>query len=342
MFEWRELFIPTILARGEVIRQSDISQFKLSGVGLTARIQGTKEYDLQIHAGLDWITCSCPFAQNNGLACKHMAALFIYCENNWTSSIAEFFKNSENSPLGLQSTRYKVKRLEKELEKEKKKIELAEKERIALERYQEWLRTEPQRQAEREERARIAEEKRKQKAIEEEEKRKRREERDRKRFEKKKAEEERLKRLEEERRIAEERVKKQNEEWEAQRRREQEEWERLRPIREANEKRERERLEIEAEEKRQERLDKETARKRRFLPKHIQQKLAEHDELIRLLEEAEREPSESILLPHEKRMRRLEETGWYYEDYDELGGTIFVDEYGNEYFVPEGYHLSFK
>lgn len=341
MLEWRELFIPTILCRGENISQSDISNVRISEEGLLAKIQGTATYDLHIHTGLDWILCSCPFAQNHGLACKHMAALFIYCENNWANEIIEFFKNSETSPLGQQAIKYKIKRLEKEHEKEKKKIELAEKERIALEEYQEWLRTEPQRQAEREERAKRAEERRKQRALKEEEKRKRREERERKRLEKLKAEEEKRKRLEEERRLAEEKAKKQREEWEAQRKKEQEEWERLRPIREENERRERERLAIEAEEKRQEKLDKETARKRRFLPKHIKEKLAELDELIRMMEDAERVPIERCPLPYEQRMRRLQETGWYYEDYDELDGTIFVDKYGNEYFVPNGFHPEF-
>ena len=103
----------------------------------------------------------------------------------------------------------------------------------------------------------------------------------------------------------------------------------------------RERIAIEAEEKIQEQLDKETARRRRFLPKHIQEKLAEYDELIRLLEEAEKEPMERTSTPHEKRLRRLQETGWYYEDYDELEGTVYVDKYGNEYFVPNGYHPEF-
>jgi selenide,water dikinase len=58
-------------------------------------------------------------------------------------------------------------------------------------------------------------------------------------------------------------------------------------------------------------------------------------------EEAEKEPTERTSTPHEKRLRRLQETGWYYEDYDELEGTVYVDKYGNEYFVPNGYHPEF-
>ena len=60
-----------------------------------------------------------------------------------------------------------------------------------------------------------------------------------------------------------------------------------------------------------------------------------------MMEDAERVPIERCSLPHEQRKRRLQETGWYYEDYDELDGTIFVDKYGNEYFVPNGFHPEF-
>ena len=201
MLEWKELFIPTILERGKGLLPSDISNVSISKEGLIAKIQGTEKYELQIHTGLDWITCSCPFAQNNGLACKHMAALLIYCENNWTSEMEEFFKNSETSPMGQQATRCKIERLEKE--------------RRAFKRYQEWLQTEPQRQAERAERARLAEERKKESERKAEEKRKKQEERERKRQEKLKiVEEKRIKqeRVEEERRRQEIRKAREEEE----------------------------------------------------------------------------------------------------------------------------------
>lgn len=349
MFEWRELFIPTILERGKGISPTDLANVKVSDEGLTATIKGTETYDLQIHTGCEWISCSCPFAQNNGLACKHMAALLLHCENNMTAELEEFFRGSETSPLGEQAKRYKEKRLQKEREREAKKEERAEKERIAFEKYQEWLRTEPQRQAERAEKARLAEERRIERARQEEEKRKRREERERKRQERLQAQLAKLKALEEERRQQEEQLRIQREKWEAQRQREQaeleakrkkqqEEWERNAPIREANEKREAERLAREAEEKRQRQIDREVARKRRFLPKHIKKQLAEHDELIRLMEEAEREPQLRKPSKYEEGLRRMEETGWYYEDTDRLDGVFYVDKYGNEVFVPDGFH----
>ena len=340
MFEWRELFIPTILERGNKILQSNISEVHITEEGIRAKVKGTEEYDLLIRTGLNEMTCTCPFATQNNLACKHMAALLIFCENNWSREMAEFFKDSENSPFGKLAIKYKANRLEKERINAEKQAEKVERERIANEKYQEWLRQAPQRKAEQEEKARLAEERRKEKERLEEERRIRREEREKKRLERQRAEEEKLKKLEEERRQAEERWKKQREEWEARRKKEQEEWERLRPIREANEKREAERRAQEAEEKRQKEIDKKVARKRHSFPKKLKDELAEIDEQLKRLEEAERDPGggEFDKLTDSQ---RLEETGWYYSDEDELEGDYFVDKYGKEYFIPKGFHPEF-
>ena len=338
MFDWRELFIPIILNRGEKLPRGNISNVKISEQGLTAQIQGTEVYDLQINTGLDWISCSCPFAQNNGLACKHLAALFVYCEENWTNEMLVFFKNAENSRLGQQAIKYKIKRLEEELEKEREKLQDFETGGLVLENNQEWIRTDPQYQIKREEKARLVEERKKQKQVKEEEKRRKREERQRKYWEKIYKEEEERKRLQEERQFAEERAKKRIEEREAQRKKEQEEMECFRRALEERKERERERLAIEAEEKRQEKLDKKTARKMRRLPKRIQDKFKDDDEFIKMLEEAEREPRISDLSSDEEDLYRLKETGWYYDDVDKQEGYYCIDTDGKKIFILKGFH----
>lgn len=329
MLEWRELFIPTILERGKKILHNNISDVHITEEGIRAKVKGTEEYDLLIRIGLNEMTCTCPFAMRNNLVCKHMAALLIFCENNWSEGMAEFFKDSENSPLGRLAIKYKVNRMEKERINAEKQALKAERERIANEKYQERMRNEQQRKIEQVEKARLAEERRKEKAILEEERRIRREERKKKLLESLKAEEEKFKKLEEERKIAEER-----------RKRKREEWERLRPIREANEKREAERRVQEAEEQRQKKIDKVVARERHRFPKALKDELAEIDEQIKSLEDAERDlgGGEFDIMPDSE---RLKETGWYYSDDDLLEGDYFVDEDGKEYFVPEGFQPGF-
>ena len=60
MFEWRELFIPTILERGNKILQSNISEVHITEEGIRAKVKGTEEYDLLIRTGLNEMTCTCP------------------------------------------------------------------------------------------------------------------------------------------------------------------------------------------------------------------------------------------------------------------------------------------
>ena len=58
------------------------------------------------------------------------------------------------------------------------------------------------------------------------------------------------------------------------------------------------------------------------------------------LEEAERDPGggEFDKLTDSQ---RLEDTGWYYSDEDELEGDYIVDKYGKDYFIPKGFHPEF-
>ena len=68
--------------------------------------------------------------------------------------------------------------------------------------------------------------------------------------------------------------------------------------------------------------------------------LAEIDEQIKRLEESERDPGGGefdTMSPSQ----RLEETGWYYSDDEEMEGDYFVDEYGKEYFIPKGFYPEF-
>lgn len=337
MFEWRELFIPTILDRGKKIAESNIYDVHVTEEGLRAKVKGTEEYELLIRTSLNEITCSCPFALQNNLACKHMAALLLFCENNWSSEIAEFFNDSENKPLGKLAIKHKMERLEKEQIFAKKQLEKAEKQKLAYEKYQERLAKESQRQATQLERALLLEKRRKEREALEEARRVKREEREKKRIAKQREEEERLKKIKEERRLALENAAIMRKEWEARLKKEAEEAERLRPIREANEKREAERAEQEAEERRQKEIDKRVARKRRSFPKGLKDELAEIEERIKKLEDAERDPGGGEFGSLTER-QRLEETGWYYSDIDEVEGFTVVDKYGNETFIPDGFH----
>ena len=327
MFEWRELFNPTILDRGKKIAESNIYDVHVTEEGLRAKVKGTEEYELLIRTSLNEITCSCPFALQNNLPCKHMAALLLFCENNWSSEIAEFFNDSENKPLGKLAIKHKMERLEKE--------------QIFAKKHQERLAKESQRQAAQLERALLLEKRRKEREALEEARRVKREEREKKRIAKQREEEERLKKIKEERRLLLENAAIMRKEWEARLKKEAEEAERLRPIREANEKREAERAEQEAEERRQKEIDKRVASKRRSFPKGLKDELAEIEERIKKLEDAERDPGGGEFGSLTER-QRLEETGWYYSDIDEVEGFTVVDKYGNETFIPDGFHLESK
>ncbi len=80
---WREYFEDRILERGEKYwRQGCVRQLHDQGDMVTAIVQGTEDYDVEIvltNDMFDDADCTCPYA-GDGNACKHMAAVLFALE----------------------------------------------------------------------------------------------------------------------------------------------------------------------------------------------------------------------------------------------------------------------
>lgn len=80
---WRECFEDKILERGEKYwRQGRVRQLHEQGSTVTATVQGTEDYEVEIVLMDDWFddaSCTCPYA-GDGNTCKHMAAVLFALE----------------------------------------------------------------------------------------------------------------------------------------------------------------------------------------------------------------------------------------------------------------------
>ena len=103
MFEWKELFYPHILQRGEEIDASKISNIKIDKDGLHAVVIGTNKYNVFISKDFSKMTCSCPFAVQDETPCKHLAAVLLFCSEKYK----DFFEASDISFLGLKAKQIK-------------------------------------------------------------------------------------------------------------------------------------------------------------------------------------------------------------------------------------------
>ena len=89
----------------------------------------------------------------------------------------------------------------------------------------------------------------------------------------------------------------------------------------------------------QKQLDRESAMKKKHLPRWILKKLREDNDIVNQLVENEKELPQRELSEIEKNNIELKENGWYYVDEDPLECTEFVDKDGNVILVPDGFHL---
>lgn len=104
--DWRGLFSPTILERGQNISFENILNINITNNGLKAIIQGSEEYIVEIDAGLTKITCTCPFFKKHDIKrgmfsanCKHLACVFFYLETHWNDQLTKFFKDFNTSQI---------------------------------------------------------------------------------------------------------------------------------------------------------------------------------------------------------------------------------------------------
>lgn len=91
--QWRELFAPHILQRGEnyfydgSVDGLEAEENPDGTVTLSAMVAGTRDYDVEItlEYGLPVdMYCSCPYAAEN--LCKHMAAVLFEAESQGTKA----------------------------------------------------------------------------------------------------------------------------------------------------------------------------------------------------------------------------------------------------------------
>lgn len=81
--QWRALFPPRILRRGEAYYDSGaVRSLRQEGGQVLAQVQGQEGYQVEVRfcRGLveDW-ACSCPYGRE-GDPCKHLAAVFLALE----------------------------------------------------------------------------------------------------------------------------------------------------------------------------------------------------------------------------------------------------------------------
>lgn len=87
---WRNLFLGHILKRGYEIDKNNIKNINL-GNDITATILGSKEYNLLIANKFSYMECSCPC---EGYYCKHLAALFLYLEDNYKDILNKLYDSN--------------------------------------------------------------------------------------------------------------------------------------------------------------------------------------------------------------------------------------------------------
>lgn len=334
MFEWEWLFINKILERGRAINSTAILNLTINDDGLIATVLGTESYTVHIDKELDWISCTCPFASQNPVMCKHVAAILFYLEESKNEELVSFYKKLSQSPLAKKSLESKEKNQVREEVHQIKEKEKSEKERITVEKMAEWWRTLPERKAAEEEKKRLTKEKRK--------------EREKKALNKQIREEERLQRILEKIKEEEKKRKEQEVQWKKNLAEQERLWQEQKKKRIEEEKRRQIKLEIneveerkKAEEERQRKLDREVERKKKKLHKKFQDYFAEQDELLAQLERENQELDWSGT-PYSMEMERLKKTGWYYSDEDEIDGKTSIEKNGKRIFVPDGFHLTEK
>lgn len=87
--EWEDWFQSKILDRGYDYFERDlVKNFKIRGNKITAQVDGTKSYNVEITLKNDSIVdayCDCPYA-DEGNYCKHMAAVLYYFDESETSN----------------------------------------------------------------------------------------------------------------------------------------------------------------------------------------------------------------------------------------------------------------
>ena len=80
---WKRYFRDIILKRGADYALSDcVSDLKRDGLGWTAVVHGSKDYDVEIEMEDDeilYMSCTCPYADGDHY-CKHMAAVLFQWE----------------------------------------------------------------------------------------------------------------------------------------------------------------------------------------------------------------------------------------------------------------------
>ena len=83
--EWKNDFEPHILERGrQYWADGNVCSLSRDGDTVTAVVLGSEEYDVEIEfddGAVDWMDCSCPYAED-GSACKHMAAVLFALEED--------------------------------------------------------------------------------------------------------------------------------------------------------------------------------------------------------------------------------------------------------------------
>ncbi|MFC6201127.1 SWIM zinc finger domain-containing protein [Lactiplantibacillus nangangensis] len=85
---WQSLFQPQILARGvDYYQRGLVTEFKSTGDGVEATVEGSQLYDVAItfrHDKIQHALCDCPYAAE-GNYCKHMAAVLLYNDKPFTA-----------------------------------------------------------------------------------------------------------------------------------------------------------------------------------------------------------------------------------------------------------------
>ena len=84
MANWRDLFRPWILERGqEYFECGQVTELEDDGGLVRAEVSGRQDYHVEIRRSgkrLDWMSCDCPYADKDE-NCKHMAAVLFELEH---------------------------------------------------------------------------------------------------------------------------------------------------------------------------------------------------------------------------------------------------------------------
>lgn len=90
--QWKPLFQKYIIERGRIYyKQKSVKNLKFDGNSYTAKVLGTRVYNVKIKVEEDNILemhCSCPYAKS-GIHCKHMAAVLFAIEKDMSETQPE-------------------------------------------------------------------------------------------------------------------------------------------------------------------------------------------------------------------------------------------------------------